>query len=101
MLIHPRRCQRSALPAELWPRCVVRSQKCPFATVLQLDSSMRGIFIQEKYKYFLLNFSSETLGEFVELSTCCPSLKVNPQLKLGINNNRVKRVFMRVETKIV
>ena len=41
--------QRSALPAELWPRCVVRSQKCPFATVLQHDSSMRGIFNQEKY----------------------------------------------------
>ena len=34
--------QRSALPAELWPRYVARSQKCPFATVLQHDSSMRG-----------------------------------------------------------
>ena len=41
--------KRSALPAELWPRCVVRSQKCFFATVLELNSSMRGIFIQEKY----------------------------------------------------
>ena len=41
--------QRSALPAELWPRCIVRSQKCSFATVIQHDSSMRGIFNQEKY----------------------------------------------------